>query len=187
MAARSQRQSVTALLSSGVVILVQFALFLFVGAMLFVFYRVPSANFGKADRIFPTYIVNQMPHGISGLLIAAILAAAMSNLSAALNSLSSTSIIDFYLRNKPQTEERRRLRLSRVATFFWAVVLFGLALLALAPLLGGCGHDDVSADPQHDVRTEARREQDCANPSWKAANLGLWYNLCQTGDQTGVP
>ncbi len=90
LAARNQRQSVAALLSSGAAILFQFALFLIVGVMLFAFYHVPSATFGRADRIFPTFIVSQMPHGISGLLIAAILAAAMSNLSAALNSLSST-------------------------------------------------------------------------------------------------
>ncbi len=72
-----------------------------------------------------------MPHGISGLLIAAILAAAMSNLSAALNSLSSSSMVDFYLRNKPAMDERRRIRLSRMATLLWAVLLFALAVLAL--------------------------------------------------------
>src|SRR5580704_1730032 len=131
LAARNQRQSVTALLSSGIAILFQFALFLLVGVMLFAYYRVPSTNFGTADRIYPRFIVSQMPHGISGLLIAAILAAAMSNLSAALNSLSSTSIIDFYLQRKPQTDERSRLRLSRAATFLWALVLFSLAVLSL--------------------------------------------------------
>jgi SSS family transporter len=131
LAARNQKQSVTALLSSGVAILVQFGLFLLVGVMLFVYYHVPSATFGKADRIFPTFIVSQMPHGISGLLIAAILAAAMSNLSAALNSLSSTSMLDFYLRRNPQVDEARKLRLSRVSTMIWAVVLFGLAILSL--------------------------------------------------------
>jgi SSS family solute:Na+ symporter len=102
-----------------------------VGIMLFAYYHVPSANFGTADRIYPRFIVSQMPHGISGLLIAAILAAAMSNLSAALNSLSSTSIIDFYLQRRPQTDERSRLRLSRAATFLWALVLFSLAVLSL--------------------------------------------------------
>ena len=96
LAARGQKQSAVALLSSGVAILFQFALFLIVGVMLWAFYRVPSANFGKPDRIYPTFIVSQMPHGISGLLIAAILAAAMSNLSAALNSLSSSTIMDFF-------------------------------------------------------------------------------------------
>ena len=131
LAARNQKQSVTALLSSGIAIFVQFGLFMLVGVMLFVYYHVPSATFGKADRIFPTFIVNQMPHGISGLLIAAILAAAMSNLSAALNSLSSTSMLDFYLRGNPQVDEARKLRLSRISTIIWAVVLFGLAILSL--------------------------------------------------------
>jgi len=102
-----------------------------VGVMLFVYYRVPSASFGTPDRIFPTFIVSRMPHGISGLLIAAILAAAMSNLSAALNALASTSVIDFYLQRYPQMDERRRVRLSRFMTLFWALVLFGLAVLSL--------------------------------------------------------
>jgi len=131
LAARSQKQSVTALLSSGAAILFQFALFLMVGVMLWAYYRVPSANFGRADRIYPTFIVSQMPHGISGLLIAAILAAAMSNLSAALNSLSSSSIMDFYLRLRPQADERTQMRLSRLSTLVWALLLFGLAVLSL--------------------------------------------------------
>src|SRR5947209_478612 len=131
LAARSQKQSVTALLSSGVAILFQFSLFLVVGVMLWAFYRVPSSVFGKPDRIYPTFIVTQMPHGISGLLIAAILAAAMSNLSAALNSLSSSSIMDFYVRLRPQSDDRTRMRLSRLSTFFWALLLFGLAVLSL--------------------------------------------------------
>jgi SSS family solute:Na+ symporter len=131
LAARGQKQSTVALLSSGVAILFQFALFLTVGVMLWAFYRVPSATFGKPDRIYPTFIVSQMPHGISGLLIAAILAAAMSNLSAALNSLSSSTIMDFLLRFRPKTDEQARMKLSRLATFFWAMVLFALAVLAL--------------------------------------------------------
>ena len=139
LAARNQRQSMLALLSSGVAVFFQFGLFLFVGVMLFAYYRVPSSVFGRADRIYPTFIVSRMPHGIAGLLIAAILAAAMSNLSAALNSLASSSIIDFYLRfrassrsgSDPAVSEAGRLRLARLATVGWALVLFGLAVLAL--------------------------------------------------------
>jgi SSS family transporter len=131
LAARSQRQSAAALISSGVAVLFQFALFLIVGVMLWAYYRVPSGNFGKPDRIYPTFIVSRMPHGISGLLIAAILAAAMSNLSAALNALSSSSIVDFYVRFRPQTDERRRMQLSRLSTFIWALILFSLAVLSL--------------------------------------------------------
>src|SRR6266496_2089109 len=131
LAARNQRQSVLALLSSGAAILFQFALFLFVGVMLFAYYRVPSSAFERADRIYPTFIVTRMPHGIAGLLIAAILAAAMSNLSAALNSLSSSTMIDFYFRFRLEVDEQQRLRLSRLATLAWALVLFGLAVIAL--------------------------------------------------------
>lgn len=130
LAARNRRQSATALISSGVAILFQFALFLIVGVALFAYYRVPSASFGKADRIFPTFIVSRMPHGISGLLVAAILAAAMSNLSAALNSLSSSTVVDFRLR-KSRAAEAQQVRLSRMATFFWGIVLFALAVLSL--------------------------------------------------------
>ena len=131
LAARNQRQSALALLASGVAVFFQFGLFLLVGVMLFAYYRVPSSAFGRADRIYPTFIVSRMPHGIAGLLIAAILAAAMSNLSAALNSLSSSSMMDFYLRFRPTVSEAGRLRLARLATVAWAVVLFGLAVVAL--------------------------------------------------------
>jgi SSS family transporter len=132
LSARSQRQSQAALLFSGVAILLQFSLFLLIGAMLFVYYKLfpPSAAFTRTDTVFPIFIVSRMPHGISGLLISAILAAAMSNLSAAFNSLSSTTIVDFYARIRPQSTEERRVRLSRVSTIGWAIVLFGLALLA---------------------------------------------------------
>jgi SSS family solute:Na+ symporter len=131
LAARGEKQSVTALLSSGIAILFQFALFLTVGVMLWAYYRVPSATFGRPDRIYPTFIVTRMPHGISGLLIAAILAAAMSNLSAALNSLSSSAIMDFYAQLRPHADEKTKMRLSRFATLAWALVLFGLAIIAL--------------------------------------------------------
>ena len=131
LAARNQKQSVTALLSSGVAILFQFALFLIVGIMLWAYYRVPSANFGKPDRIYPTFIVSHMPHGISGLLIAAILAAAMSNLSAALNSLSSSTMMDFFVRFRPHADESSQMRTSRIFTLLWALLLFALAVLSL--------------------------------------------------------
>jgi SSS family transporter len=131
LAARGYKQSAAALISSGVIVLLQFALFLMVGVMLFAYYLSPSKTFGTPDRIYPTFIVSRMPHGISGLLIAAILAAAMSNLSAALNSLSSSTILDFYFRLRPENDEHRRLRISRFTTVFWACVLFVLALLCL--------------------------------------------------------
>ena len=132
LAAKNQRQSQVALLTSGLAILLQFSLFLLVGTMLFAYYRQfpPASAFTRADHIFPTFIVQRMPHGIAGLLIAAILAAAMSNLSAALNSLSASTVLDLYSKLRPLAAEGERVRVSRLATFLWALVLFALALLS---------------------------------------------------------
>ena len=132
LAARSEKQARLAIISSGLAVFFQFALFLLIGTMLFVFYSA-SANrpvLSRTDTIFPVFIATHMPHIVSGFVIAAILAAAMSNLSAALNSLSSTVIVDFYARLFPQSSEERRVRLSRLVTVAWAILLFGLALLA---------------------------------------------------------
>ena len=132
LAARSLRESRLALLSSWVIVALQFLLFLCVGAGLYVYYTrvAPGQSFPSADRIFPAFIVDHMPAGISGLIIAAVLAAAMSNLSAALNSLSSTTVVDFYMKLHPNAAARERSNISRVATLFWAVALCGLAFIS---------------------------------------------------------
>ncbi len=138
LAAKNLRESQMALLSSGVVIFVQFALFLLIGVGLFVFYGQHPATFASADRIFPTFIVREMPVGVAGLLVAAILAAAMSNLSAALNSLSSTTVVDFYMRVRPEADDRERAIVSKSSTVMWALVLFAIAVYAV--FVGGKGH-----------------------------------------------
>jgi SSS family solute:Na+ symporter len=132
LSARSQGESRAALFSSWAVIFFQFALFLIIGVCLFVYYgdrKMPPP--GVTDRIYPEFIWNHLPQGVSGLVIAAILAAAMSNLSAALNSLASTTVMDFY---KPLAgrdhSESYFLRLARVSTVVWGVVLFAIALVA---------------------------------------------------------
>jgi SSS family transporter len=133
LAAKNERDSKVALLSSGLVILFQFTLFLIVGVMLYSFYQynpqepVPLMR----DRIFPTFVVQYLPHGVSGLMIAAILAAAMANLSSAINSLASTTVVDFYrpLFMKGVTTQSE-LRLSRWITVLWGLVLVFLAILS---------------------------------------------------------
>ena len=129
---RSARDSQKALIVSGFVVFAQFALFLIVGLLLFTFYRFhPLPPIVSNDEIFPAFIVRSLPHGISGLVIAAIFAAAMSNLSASLNSLASTTVIDFYapLAGR-ELEGPALLRLSRWLTAIWGVVLIGIAILA---------------------------------------------------------
>ncbi|MFI5177670.1 MAG: sodium:solute symporter [Vicinamibacterales bacterium] len=129
---RSARDSQKALVVSGVVVFGQFVLFLLVGLMLFTFYRFnPLPPMVTNDEIFPAFIVRSLPHGIAGLVIAAIFAAAMSNLSASLNSLASTTVIDFYvpLATRPMSGPEL-LRFSRWLTALWGIVLIGIAILA---------------------------------------------------------
>jgi solute:Na+ symporter, SSS family len=133
LAARNKRQSQTALLSSGLVILFQFSLFLIMGVVLFAFYhqRDPqiAGRFDRPDQIFPTFVATQLPRGLAGLLIAAIVSAAMANLSAALNSLASSSVVDFYRPFlRPKAEESHYMRVSRGLTLVWGVVLIVIAL-----------------------------------------------------------
>src|SRR5712691_3462850 len=124
---RNQRDSQKAIILSGFVVLFQFALFLTIGVMLFAYYRFnPLPPIVTNDQIFPAFIVRALPHGIAGLVIAANFAAAMSNLSASLNSLASTTVIDFYLPlSGGKKTQAQVLGLSRWLTAAWGIVLIG--------------------------------------------------------------
>jgi solute:Na+ symporter, SSS family len=132
LACRDVRDSQKAILLSGVVVFAQFVLFLSIGLMLHAYYQIhPLPPLASNDEIFPAFIVRSLPHGIAGLVIAAIFAAAMSNLSGSLNSLASTSVIDFYA---PLTgralDDPRVLPLSRCLTAGWGLLLIAIALVA---------------------------------------------------------
>ncbi len=132
LACRNVRDSQKAIVLSGVVVLAQFALFLGIGLMLFAYYRFnPLPPLASNDEIFPAFIVRSLPHGVAGLVIAAIFAAAMSNLSGSLNSLASTSIVDFYAPLSGRSlDDPGLLRLSRWLTAGWGVVLIAIAFVA---------------------------------------------------------
>jgi solute:Na+ symporter, SSS family len=142
LAARSQRESQAALLGSAVVVFVQFALFLALGVMLYVFHGAPQVVAGGSyDAVFPTFIVTQMPVGLRGLVLAAIFAVAMSNASGSLNSLAASSVVDFRLFRRKQLSDddpgdaARTLRLSRWMTLAWGAVLLVLGTVHWGPLL----------------------------------------------------
>jgi SSS family transporter len=129
LSARDERQSRVALLSSWGVIFIQFSLFLLIGVLLFVYYhdrqlRPPA----QLDRVYPEFLWHNLPAGIAGLTIAAILAAAMANLSAALNSLASTTVVDFL--GARQRADTKSLRQARMATLGWGAVLLGIGAMA---------------------------------------------------------
>jgi Na+/proline symporter len=135
LAAKNEAQSRAALFSSWVVIFFQFALFLFIGLLLFVHYSDQHQAAPKpAEALYPSFVWNNLPAGLAGLVIAAILAAGMSNLSAALNALASTTVMDFYkpfaARRNPDRPEAHYLKVARRATIAWAVILFLVGLVA---------------------------------------------------------
>jgi SSS family transporter len=137
LAARNERDSRSALLLSGFIVLVQFALFLLVGVLLFVFAQhTPLLASGqRTDAILPTFLVREMPTGLAGILLASILAVAMSNASGSLNSLAASTVLDFSQLSGHQTNPTSFLKLSRRITLVWGAVLICFGLVSWGPLL----------------------------------------------------
>ncbi|MFZ3200674.1 MAG: sodium:solute symporter [Candidatus Acidiferrales bacterium] len=139
LAARNERDSKAALLASGVIVFAQFALFLVIGVMLFVYARHTAlvAPGSDSDRIFPEFIVRDMPVGLAGLALASIFAVAMSNASGSLNSLASSSVIDLRDSSARSNGEApaQPLARSRRITLAWGVVLGLLGLVHWGPVL----------------------------------------------------
>jgi SSS family solute:Na+ symporter len=137
LAARDQRDSRRALLASGVIVFVQFALFLLIGVLLYVFAQhAPLLAPGeRTDRILPLFLVREMPAGLAGLLLASIVAVAMSNASGSLNSLAASSILDFSRLRGRDAEPANFLRISRRITLAWGLVLMAFGFVKWGPLL----------------------------------------------------
>jgi solute:Na+ symporter, SSS family len=127
LSARSQRQAAGALVASGFVVFAQFALFLFLGASLWVFY---GGEAQPSDKVFARFIVSYLPTGILGLVLAAVFSSAMGTLAGSLNSAASAIVNDLYRPLTGRTDERHLMRVSRAMTVVWGVVLMGCALLA---------------------------------------------------------
>jgi SSS family transporter len=128
---RDLRSSQKAIIWSGIVIFLQFLLFLFIGIMLYVFYNGSThqqLGLTRSDGIFPKFIIEEIPVGISGLIISALFAAAMSTLASSLSSLSSATMLDIYapLFGRGKTE-KQLLKISRYITLVWGVILVAAA------------------------------------------------------------
>lgn len=127
LSARSQRDAKKAIIASGLVVLVQFALFLLLGVALAAFYTIVSPQaFRHNDQVFASYIVDFMPIGLVGLTLAAVFAAAMSTLSSSLNSSAAAVVSDFIARERESEDVEkssgRLLAASRIATICFGVV-----------------------------------------------------------------
>jgi SSS family transporter len=128
LSARSLHAARAAVIGSGVAVIIQFAIFLLLGVGLWAVYG--GRSFPTPDAIFPTFIVDRMPHGLVGLLLAAVLAATMSTHSGAINSLAAASTHDIYLPLTGRSpSDPRTLRVGRIFALAWGIVLTGGALL----------------------------------------------------------
>lgn len=116
-----------AIIGSGVIVIIQFAIFLLVGVMLYAFYGKLAV---KSDEIFPMFIINVLPAGISGIIVAGLFAAAMSTLAGSMTSLASSTMNDLFMpffgRN---FDAQKQLKISRMFTIFWAAMLVLSAIL----------------------------------------------------------
>jgi len=128
LSARSAKAASSGLVLSGVIVFAQFALFLVIGAMLFAYYQhTPLPRpLDRTDEVLPLFVVTSLPSGISGFIVAAIVAAA---LSPSINSLAATTVNDFYLKYiRPDADEPTLMRVSRQSTIFWGVAQIAVAL-----------------------------------------------------------
>lgn len=139
LSSKNQWSASVGLLTSGIVVLLQFLGFLFIGVLLFAFYRPdqmadwatrPAAPFDAPDQVFAHFIANHLPTGLMGLVVAAILAAAMSS---SLSSIASTAVADLYTPLVPGRGDRHYLSVSRVITVVAGIVQIAVAIA----LMGG--------------------------------------------------
>ncbi len=114
-----------AIVGSGVIVIFQFAIFLLVGVALYAYYGQLDL---KSDEVFPKFIIEQLPVGISGIIIAGLFAAAMSTLAGSISSLSSSTMLDLYQPFKKTDDPKRELKISRMFSLMWAVMLVGAAI-----------------------------------------------------------
>jgi solute:Na+ symporter, SSS family len=128
LSAKSARSAASGLILSGLIVFVQFALFLVIGVALYVFYQQTPLPRPLAtnDEVLPLFVVTSLSHGAAGFIVAAIVAAA---LSPSINALAATTVNDFYLKYvRPDADQATLMRVSKSATIFWGVAQIGVAI-----------------------------------------------------------
>ncbi|MBX3007110.1 MAG: sodium:solute symporter [Melioribacteraceae bacterium] len=118
-----------AIIGSGIIVIIQFALFMLVGIMLYTYYGVLEV---KSDTIFPMFIIEVMPSGIFGIIIAGLFAASLSTVAGSISSLSSSTMMDLFLPLfRKELDEVSKLKISRIFSVMWTLLLIFTALFFL--------------------------------------------------------
>ena len=127
LATKNLRNAKKAVIGSGIIIVIQFSFFLIIGILLYAYYGNLDM---RSDEIFPKFIIEVLPAGVSGIIIAGLLAAAMSTLAGSMSSLSSSAMMDIFVPYFGKNfNEKNKLIISRIITVFFAILLILFALL----------------------------------------------------------
>lgn len=108
-----------AMVGSGLFVFLQFTVFLLAGSLIWIYF---GGTYLQKDREFSTFIINDLPIGLKGLLLAGVLSAAMSTMSSSINSLASSTVTDWF-------KQVPSIRISRIISFAWATALMGIAVI----------------------------------------------------------
>ena len=126
LVARTKRDASFGLVISGFLVFAQFALFLVLGTLFWVYYG--GRPFARGDEVLPTFVTDKLPGAWVGFILAAIVAAA---LSPSLNSMASATVRDFYLPYfRPHADEQSQMRMARFFTVVWGLAQIAVALVA---------------------------------------------------------
>lgn len=136
MASRTERAAKRSALSGGLLYIPVSLLFLFIGTSLYTFYTSGAAvlppelqNPDNADRVFPFFIVNQLPAGVTGILIASIFAAGMSTISTSFNSSATVFLTDYYRKpGKRELDEKASMKVLYLSSVVISILGIGIAL-----------------------------------------------------------
>jgi SSS family solute:Na+ symporter len=141
LTARSDKSAIRAALMGVLLSLPVWTLFMFIGTLLFVYYQVyqnPIPADIRPDAVFPYFIMTELPVGVTGLVLASLIAAAISSLDSDLNCLAAVGVDDYYKRFKPESTDKQRLWIGKVI-----VVVSGIASLFIASIYVGIGGKGV--------------------------------------------
>lgn len=126
LATKKLKEAKKAVIGSGIIVFIQFAVFLLLGVGLYAYYDTLNV---KSDEIFPMFIIEELPPGVSGIIIAGLFAAAMSTLAGSVSSLSSSTSFDLLAKFQLNFNEKKKLTISKYLTVLWTFMLTGSAFL----------------------------------------------------------
>jgi SSS family solute:Na+ symporter len=140
LTARSDKEAIKASLMGIFLSVPVWTLFMFVGSLLFSYYQISHSQLPaniRADAVFPYFIMSELPTGLTGLILAALVAAAVSSLDADLNCLAAIGVEDYFVRFKPNTTDQQKLKFGKIIVIISGIAAIGVASIYINIGTGG--------------------------------------------------